>query len=94
MQKNCPQLELAREDLMEMEGLLCEQLSSFLSFSGHALYFPTSPAPEEPQLLARERRLLLPLRRDDHLLGVAMLHGVKAREARPLLPFLPAIAGL
>ncbi len=94
MQKNCPQLELAREDLMEMEGLLCEQLSSFLSFSGHALYFPTSRAPEEPQLLSRERRLLLPLRRDDHLLGVAMLHGVKAREARPLLPFLPAIAGL
>ena len=94
MQKNCPQLELAPEDLMEMEGLFCEQLSSFLSFSGHALYFPTSRAPEEPQLLARERRLLLPLRRDGQLLGVAMLHGIRAREARPLLPFLPAIAAL
>ena len=94
MQKNCPPLDLAREDLMEMEGLLCEQLSSFLSFSGHALYFPTSRAPEEPQLLTRERRLLLPLRREDRLLGVFMLHGVKAREARPLLPFLPAIVAL
>lgn len=79
---------------MEMEGLLCEQLSSFLSFSGHALYFPTSRAPEEPQLLTRERRLLLPLRRENRLLGVFMLHGVKAREARPLLPFLPAIVAL
>ena len=94
MQKNCPPLDLAREDLMEMEGLLCEQLSSFLSFSGHALYFPTSRAPEEPQLLTRERRLLLPLWRDNRLLGVFMLHGVKAREARPLLPFLPAIVAL
>lgn len=94
MQKNCPPLDLAREDLMEMEGLLCEQLSSFLSFSGHALYFPTSRAPEEPQLLTRERRLLLPLRRENRLLGVFMLHGVKAREARPLLPFLPAIVAL
>lgn len=94
MQKNCLPLDLAREDLMEMEGLLCEQLSSFLSFSGHALYFPTGRAPEEPQLLTRERRLLLPLRRENQLLGVFMLHGVKAREARPLLPFLPAIAAL
>ncbi|MTJ91847.1 MAG: tetratricopeptide repeat protein [Desulfovibrio sp.] len=94
MQKNRPPLDLAREDLMEMEGLLCEQLSSFLSFSGHALYFPTSRAPEEPQLLTRERRLLLPLRRENRLLGVFMLHGVKAREARPLLPFLPAIVDL
>ena len=94
MQKNCPPLDLAREDLMEMEGLLCEQLSSFLSFSGHALYFPTSRAPEELQLLTRERRLLLPLRRGNRLLGVFMLHGVKAREARPLLPFLPAIVAL
>ena len=94
MQKNSQQLELAREDLMEMEGLLCEQLSAFLSFSGHALYFPTSRAPQEPQLLARERRLLLPLRRNDQLLGVAMLHGVTARATRPLLPFLPAITAL
>ena len=94
MQKNCPPLYLAREDIMAMEGLLCEQLSSFLSFSGHALYFPTGRAPEEPQLLTRERRLLLPLRWENQFLGVFMLHGVKAREARPLLPFLPAIVAL
>lgn len=94
MQKNRPALDLAREDLMDMEGLLCEHLAAFLSFSAHALYFPTRCAPEEPQLLPRERRLLLPLRRGERLLGVLMLHGVRARETRSLLPFLPAIANL
>lgn len=77
-----------------MEGLLCEQLASFLTFTGHALYFPTGRAPDEAQLLARERRLLLPLRREGRMLGVFMLHGVKAREVRPLLRFLPSIMAL
>lgn len=87
-------LVLAREDLMDMEGMLCGQLSSFLSFSGHALYFPTDDAPDGPRLLPRERRLLLPLPWEGRLLGVLMLHGVRAREARPLLRFLPAVAQL
>lgn len=82
-----PRLE--REDIIEMEGLLCGQLEAFFSFSGHALYFPTEHAPAEPQLLTRERRLLLPLRREGEVLGVLMLHGVRAREARALLPVLP-----
>lgn len=86
--------DLAREDLMEMEGLLRDQLAAFFTFSGHALYFPTENAPEEPLLLPRERRLLLPLRREGLVLGVFMLHGVRAREVRPLLPALPAVAGL
>ena len=87
-----PRLE--REDIIEMEGLLCGQLEAFFSFSGHALYFPTEHAPAEPQLLTRERRLLLPLRREGEVLGVLMLHGVRAREARALLPVLPAAAAL
>ena len=85
---------LAREDLMEMEGLLCRQLATFFSFSGHALYFPRSHASDEPQLLARERKLLLPLIWKKQLLGMVMLHGVRAREVRPLLKVLPAITGL
>ena len=40
--------KLAREDLMEMEGLLCRQLATFFSFSGHALYFPRNQASDEP----------------------------------------------
>ncbi len=86
--------ELAREDLMEMEGLLCRQLAAFFSFSGHALYFPRNQASDEPQLLARERKLLLPLIWKEQLLGMVMLHGVRAREVRPLLEILPAITGL
>lgn len=86
--------KLAREDLMEMEGLLCRQLSAFLSFSGHALYFPREHTPEEPRLLTRERRLLLPLHWGGRQLGMVMLHGVRAREVRPLLKVLPALASL
>lgn len=86
--------ELAREDLIEMEGLLCRQLSAFLTFSGHALYFPRNHAQDEPQLLARERKLILPLFWRKHLLGMVMLHGVRAREVRPLLKVLPALAAL
>ena len=86
--------KLAREDLMEMEGLLCRQLSAFLSFSGHALYFPRERTPEEPRLLTRERRLLLPLHWGGHQLGMVMLHSVRVREVRPLLKVLPALASL
>ena len=94
MQDHLASLVLTRGDLMEMEGLLCAGLGAFLSFEGHALYFPTHAAPEEPELLGGERRLLLPLVwRGEHL-GVLMLHGVRAREARRLLPQLPAIAAL
>ncbi|MGE9985198.1 diguanylate cyclase domain-containing protein [Desulfovibrio sp. SGI.169] len=91
MQQN---LALARGDLMEMESLLCGGLAAFFSFSGHALYFPTHDAPDAPQLLPRERRLLLPLVWREKTLGVLMLHGVRAREIRPLLSVLPAVVAL
>lgn len=87
-------LDLARGDLMDMESLLCSGLAAFFSFSGHALYFPTRNAPDAPQLLPRERRLLLPLIWREKTLGVLMLHGVRAREVRPLLSVLPAVAAL
>ena len=46
-----PRLE--REDIIEMEGLLCGQLEAFFPFSGHALYFPTEHAPGGSLLLTR-----------------------------------------
>lgn len=91
MQQN---LDLARGDLMDMESLLCGGLAAFFSFSGHALYFPTRDAPDAPEFLPRERRLLLPLVWREKTLGVLMLHGVRAREVRPLLPVLPAVVAL
>lgn len=79
---------------MEMEGLLCAGLGAVLSFTGHALYFPTHDAPREPELLGDERRLLLPLVWRGEGLGMLMLHGVRCRETRRLLPHLSAIAAL
>lgn len=79
---------------MDMDALLMQELGKFIHCSHHALYFPTSHAPRQPELLPRERRLLLPLYRQGSLLGVLMLHGVKVRDARILLPQLPAIADL
>lgn len=87
-------LTLTRKDLIDMEGMLRDQLATFLAFSGHALYFPTEEAQNMPRLLAREHRLLLPLPWEGALLGVCMLHGVKTQEAQRLLPFLPAVANL
>ena len=93
--KQIPQdLNLARGDLMDMEGLLCSGLAAFFTFNGHALYFPTQNPPDAPQFLPRERRLLLPLVWREELLGVLMLHGVRAREVRPLLPALPSVVAL
>lgn len=86
--------DLSRRDLMDMDALLMQELGRFVPCSHHALYFPTDHAPRRPELLPRERRLLLPLHRHGALLGVLMLHGVRVRQTRSLLPQLPAIAGL
>ena len=85
---------LVSADILERESLLVSRLRSFLSFSGHALYFPSGALPEEPEYLPRERKLLLPLRYGGASLGMLMLHGVRAREVRPLLPLLSSLAGL
>ncbi|MDR1659143.1 MAG: diguanylate cyclase [Desulfovibrio sp.] len=84
----------APRDLLEMEELLCRNLATLFSFTGHALYFPTESAPQAPKLLPRERRLLLPLTAEGRLLGVFMARGVRPRELRPLLPALPGMAAL
>lgn len=80
--------------LMEMEGQLCQSMAAFFSFNAHALYFPTEQVSLQPEFLSRERRLLLPLVWQEKLLGVLMLHNVRAREVRPLLPSLPALTAL
>ncbi len=85
---------LTRADILEQESLLVSRLRQFVSFSGHALYFPTDALPEEPEYLPRERKLLLPLQYDGLSLGMLMLHGVRAREIRPLLPLLPSLTRL
>lgn len=85
-------MPLTRGDLMEMDAQLFAELRRFVPCSGCALYFPTENPARQPELLARERRLLLPLWRGESLLAVAMLHGVRVRETRQALPLLPAVA--
>lgn len=86
--------KLHRSDLVEMDAQLFAELRRFVPCTGYALYFPTGEVSPEPELLAREHRLLLPLCRDGETLAVAMLHGVRVREARRALPLLPAVAAL
>lgn len=85
---------LTRGDLMEMDAQLFAELRRFVPCSGCALYFPTESPARRPELLARERRLLLPLWRGENLLAVAMLHGIRVRETRQALPLLPAVADI
>lgn len=85
---------LSRRNLMDLEPVLGRALSRVLSFASHSLYFPTTAAPQEPQWLARERTLLLPLRRRGELLGVLAARGVDSRAARRLLPSLPGLLDL
>ncbi len=86
--------DLASSDILAMQDLLCESLSPFLSFHGHALYFPTQGHPAVPELVSRERKLMLPLAWQGKALGVLVLHGVRAREVRRLTDRLPALTAL
>lgn len=85
---------LTRGDLMEMDAQLFAELRRVIPCTGCALYFPTDVPSRQPELLARERRLLLPLWRGETPLAVAMLHGVRVRETRQALPLLPAVADI
>ena len=79
---------------MEMDAQLFAELRRVIPCTGCALYFPTEAPGRQPELLAGERRLLLPLWRGETPLAVAMLHGVRVRETRQALPLLPAVAGI
>ena len=70
---------LTRGDLMEMDAQLFAELRRVIPCTGCALYFPTEAPARQPELLAGERRLLLPLWRGETPLAVAMLHGVRVR---------------
>ena len=79
---------------MEMDAQLFAELRRVIPCTGCALYFPTEAPSRQAELLAGERRLLLPLWRGETPLAVAMLHGVRVRETRQALPLLPAVADI
>ncbi len=93
--KNLYTVTLLRGDLMELESHLAQALRGILPFASYSLYFPTKEScPQEPQWIARERSLLLPLRYEGAPLGVFMARGVDGRTVKRLMPSLEALADL
>lgn len=71
---------LSRRDLLEHEETLCRDLANFLEFESHALYFPVQDELKEYVYIAEERKLLLPLRHQNFLLGILLLQGAELQE--------------
>ncbi len=93
--KNLYTTHLERSDLIELEGELVHAFRKIITFSNHSLYFPREyNTPSEVQWIAKERTLLIPLCFEDKNLGVFMARGVKAREARRILPNLATLSTL
>ncbi|MBQ7618280.1 MAG: diguanylate cyclase, partial [Desulfovibrio sp.] len=85
---------LVSEDILTRQAELCRILALFCHFTGHTLFFPRSLEQTKPQLLSREHKLMLPLLWHGQALGVLVLNGVKSKEIRVLLPFLPSMVEL
>lgn len=83
---------LVRRDLLFYEHILCKDFTNFIKFDGHALYFPTQDELQNIEYIAEEKKLLLPLRRDNALLAVLLLRNVKI--TKNLLPFLENLASI
>ena len=87
-------LPLESEDVRDLLDLLTAGLATFFHFSRADLYFPARGALPEPEYIAEEKVLLLPLPWRGRLLGALRLADVRLREARPLLARLPAVTAL
>lgn len=74
--------QLTRRDLLIYEDKLCSDLRSFIDFDSHALYFPVADELKSYEYIAEEKKLLLPLRFNDLLLGILLLKDVKAKDAK------------
>ncbi len=85
---------LKSEHILERQADLCAALASVCKFKGYTLYFPRDGGEKTPQLLPKERKLLLPLIWHKEQLGVLVLQNIISRKVRPILPALPAIIEL
>lgn len=84
--------QLTRRDLLIYEDTLCSDLRHFIHFDSHALYFPVADELKACEYIPEEKKLLLPLRFDDLLLGIFLLKGVK--EDKKVFAGLPDIVQL
>lgn len=79
---------LTKRDLLIYEDRLCDDLHAFIDFGSHALYFPVADELKAYEYIAEEKKLLLPLRFNDFLLGILLLKDVKHNENFAHLPFV------
>lgn len=89
--------QLTRRDLLIYEDRLCHDLRSFIEFDSHALYFPVADELKNYEYIAEEKKLLLPLRFNDFLLGILLLKNVKAgdmKESEKAFAHLPSVIRL
>lgn len=87
---NIVDYDVSKADLKDMEDRICANLSQFFDFADHALYFPDE-AEQIAVLLANEHKLLVPAIWKNEILGILLLSGVKTRQVRPLLTWLPRL---
>lgn len=80
-------------DPIYLETELCRMLGTFIGFSSHALYFTQSQT-LEPEYLAAENRLLLPIATEGATTAILRLDGVELEDAQALARYLPAITAL
>lgn len=85
---------LRRRDLLALEPQLSEFLGRCIPFTAHGLYFPQDGIPAEAVWISRERKLLIPLVHKGCGLGVFIASGVRASDARKVLPLLKQMADL
>lgn len=94
MPTRLPYLELTTDAVLAMETELCGYLRGLFPFKGHSIYFPPASRSREPEYLAEERRLLLPMFWQDDFLGMLMLTGLDWSEIEPIFPYLPRVMGI
>ncbi|WP_029897523.1 tetratricopeptide repeat-containing diguanylate cyclase [Desulfohalovibrio reitneri] len=92
---------LTPRDCILLEAEIAEQLSRFLRFGGHSLYFPDTrqpggfdPESGEPLHLPDEKRLLLPLIHHGRCLAVFVAKDVRLQAPRTQTEALPQAASL
>lgn len=95
---------LTQADLLRFEQEIKDALAPFIPFTGFSLYFPGAATAKWHEdfgegfatavALPKERRLLVPLRREGELLGVFVATRLRRAVPKALLPLLPVVADL
>lgn len=87
-------LPLTENDIYELLDLLTAELGNFFHFTGRDLYFPPAWSLHDPEYVAVEQTLLLPLVWQGRVVAALRLRGVGKKEFRRVQAKLPEITTL